>query len=122
MRSSIARSTHLAGLVDDLLDITRISRGKIRLERRRVELNDLVRRTVDDHRSLFEKDGVRLESKLSPTPVFVSADPTRIAQVVGNLLGNAAKFAGRDGVAGCAFPGTRRRNAPPLSWLIAGQA
>jgi two-component system CheB/CheR fusion protein len=91
--------THLAGLVDDLLDITRISRGKIRLERRRVELNDLVRRTVDDHRSLFEREGVRLESKLSPTPVFVSADPTRIAQVVGNLLGNAAKFAGKGGVA-----------------------
>jgi two-component system CheB/CheR fusion protein len=91
--------THLAGLVDDLLDITRISRGKIRLERRRVELNDIVRRTVDDHRSLFEKEGVRLESKLSPTPVFVSADPTRIAQVVGNLLGNAAKFAGNGGAA-----------------------
>jgi len=90
---------HLTGLVDDLLDITRISRGKIRLERRRVELNDLVRRTVDDHRSLFEENGVALESKFAPEPLFVSADPTRLAQVVGNLLGNAAKFAGKGGLA-----------------------
>jgi two-component system CheB/CheR fusion protein len=90
---------HLAELVDDLLDITRISQGKIRLERRRVELNDLVRQTVDDHRSLFEENGVRLDTTLTGTPVFVSADPTRLAQVLGNLLGNAAKFAGRGGFA-----------------------
>jgi PAS domain S-box-containing protein len=90
---------HLTGLIDDLLDITRISRGKIRLEQRRVELNDLVRRTVDDHRSLFEENQVRLESSLGPGPLFVNADPTRLAQVVGNLLGNAAKFAGRGGLA-----------------------
>ncbi len=90
---------HLARLVDDLLDITRISRGKIRLQRQRVELNDLVRRTVEDHRSLYEKNGVRLESKLAPGPVFVKADATRLAQVVGNLLGNAAKFTGRGGAA-----------------------
>ena len=102
---------HLAGLVDDLLDITRISRGKIRLERRRAELNDLVRRTVDDHRSLFEENGVRLDCKLGPEPVFVNADPTRLAQVVGNLLGNAAKFAGHGGLAQVSVstePGTRR--------------
>jgi two-component system CheB/CheR fusion protein len=102
---------HLTGLVDDLLDITRISRGKIRLERRRVELNDLVRRTVDDHRSLFEENGVRLDCKLGPEPLFVNADPTRLAQVVGNLLGNAAKFAGHGGVAQVSIstePGTRR--------------
>ena len=88
---------HLTGLVDDLLDITRISRGKIRLERRRVELNELVRRTVEDHRSLFEENGVALESKLAHEPLFANADPTRLAQVVGNLLGNAAKFAGKGG-------------------------
>ena len=102
---------HLTGLVDDLLDITRISRGKIRLERRRVELNDLVRRTVDDHRSLFEENGVRLDCKFGPEPLFVNADPTRLAQVVGNLLGNAAKFAGHGGVAQVSIstePGTRR--------------
>jgi two-component system CheB/CheR fusion protein len=102
---------HLTGLVDDLLDITRISRGKIRLEQRRVELNDLVRRTIDDHRSLFEKNGVRLDCKLGPEPLFVNADPTRLAQVVGNLLGNAAKFAGHGGLAQVSVstePGTRR--------------
>jgi two-component system CheB/CheR fusion protein len=102
---------HLAGLVDDLLDITRISRGKIRLERRRVELNDLVRRTLDDHRSLFEENGVRLDCRLGPEPLFVNADPTRLAQVVGNLLGNAAKFAGHGGLAQVSVstePGTRR--------------
>jgi len=90
---------HLTRLVDDLLDITRISQGKIRLEQRRVELNDLVGRTVDDHRSLFDRNEVRLESQICSEPLFVNADPTRLTQVVGNLLGNAAKFAGQGGLA-----------------------
>jgi PAS domain S-box-containing protein len=87
----------LAHLVDDLLDVTRISRNKIRLERQVLEVNDLVRRTIEDYRSLFEKNEVGVEAKLAHEPIRVNADGTRLAQVVGNLLQNAAKFTGRGG-------------------------
>ena len=87
----------LAHLVDDLLDVTRITRNKIQLQRQTLELNELVRRTLEDQRSLFEKAEVRLELQPAPLPVFVNADWNRLAQVVGNLLQNAAKFTGRGG-------------------------
>jgi two-component system CheB/CheR fusion protein len=88
---------HLSHLVDDLLDLTRISRNKIRLDLKLLELNDLVRRTVEDHRLLFEKGEVQIEVKPSPERVSVNGDGTRLAQVIGNLLLNAAKFTGRGG-------------------------
>ncbi len=87
----------LTRLVDDLLDLTRISRNKIDLKLERLDLNDLVRRTVEDHRSLFEANGVLLEARLGQQPVVVHADGSRIAQVIGNLLQNAAKFTWRGG-------------------------
>jgi PAS domain S-box-containing protein len=82
----------LASLVDDLLDVTRITRNKIHLQRERLELGAVVRRTVEDHRSLFEGREVRVELAEWPRPLHVFADATRLAQVVGNLLQNAAKF------------------------------
>ncbi len=88
---------HLSHLVDDLLDLTRISRNKIRLELQPLELNDLVRRTVEDHRLLFEKSEIQIEVRLAPERVSVNADGTRLAQVIGNLLQNAAKFTGHGG-------------------------
>jgi PAS domain S-box-containing protein len=88
---------HLARLVDDLLDVTRIARGKIHLQRTRVELNDVITRTVEDQRSLFADREVGLQVHLAAEPLFVSADPVRLAQLVGNLLQNAAKFTGRSG-------------------------
>ncbi len=97
-RAVIERQTEqLTRLVDDLLDVTRITRGKIQLHRRRLELNELVRRTVEDHQSLFEKNEVSLEVAPAEGPVYVDADWSRLAQVVGNLLQNAAKFTGREG-------------------------
>jgi PAS domain S-box-containing protein len=83
---------HLTRLVDDLLDVTRISRGKIHLQRSRIDLVDLVRRTVEDHRTLFASRDVTLDVRLAAVPIWLDADATRIAQALGNLLANAAKF------------------------------
>ncbi|BDG06903.1 hybrid sensor histidine kinase/response regulator [Anaeromyxobacter paludicola] len=82
---------HLARLVDDLLDVTRISRGKIELRRALVDAREIVQRTCDDHRTLLEGRGVTLRVEASG-PAWVEADATRLAQVLGNLLQNAAKF------------------------------
>jgi PAS domain S-box-containing protein len=87
----------LARLVDDLLDITRISRGKIQLQRSRLELGGLLRRTAEDHASLFTTGGVKFEIHTEGGPLWVNGDSARIAQAVGNLLQNAAKFTPRGG-------------------------
>ncbi len=83
---------HLSNLVNDLLDVTRITRNKIQLQKEHLELNEVVRRAVEDNRSFFERAGVHLELSASPAALTVLADRTRIAQLVGNLLQNAAKF------------------------------
>jgi PAS domain S-box-containing protein len=87
----------LARLVDDLLDLTRVTRGTVELRRERLELGALVRHTVEDHRSLFEDKGVQLHCRSSPEPVLVDGDSNRLLQVVGNLLQNAVKFTSRGG-------------------------
>ncbi|MEZ4314503.1 MAG: CheR family methyltransferase [Polyangiaceae bacterium] len=87
----------LSRLVDDLLDITRISENRIRLQRERADLCAIARRTTDDHRTIFERAGVELRLSLPPSPVLVMVDPARIAQVVGNLLQNAVKFSREGG-------------------------
>jgi two-component system CheB/CheR fusion protein len=83
---------HMTRLIDDLLDVTRIVRGKVRLQREDLGLNDLVQRTVEDHRTLFSKGEIRLEVLAAPDEVRVNGDPVRLAQAIGNLLQNAAKF------------------------------
>jgi DNA-binding response OmpR family regulator len=82
---------HLTRLVDDLLDVTRISRGKIQLVRVRTDLAEVVRRTAEDHKGLFAGGQLALEVSC-PQPLWVEGDVTRLAQIVGNLLANAAKF------------------------------
>jgi two-component system CheB/CheR fusion protein len=84
--------SQLARLVDDLLDVTRLTRGKLRLERRRFDLVEAVRRTADDHHALFDTAGLSLTVELAPTPLWIDGDAARLAQVVGNLLTNALKF------------------------------
>jgi PAS domain S-box-containing protein len=84
--------SHMARLIDDLLDVTRIGRGKIHLQLERVELNDLVRHAAEDHRASFEQRGIAFAALPTESELFVEADRTRIAQVLGNLLQNAAKF------------------------------
>jgi len=83
---------HLTRLIDDLLDITRITRQKFQLERQQVELTELVHRTVEDHRGSFEAEGVKVDLSVSPEALWVDADPERLNQVVSNLLSNAEKF------------------------------
>jgi signal transduction histidine kinase/ActR/RegA family two-component response regulator len=92
-REVIARqSDHLTRLVDDLLDVTRIASGKVALRRADVDVAEVVRRTAEDHRSLCVDRGIALEVQLPQAALHATADPTRIAQIVGNLLQNAAKF------------------------------
>jgi two-component system CheB/CheR fusion protein len=79
-------------LVNDLMDISRVSMGKVLLERRRVELCGLVRAAVDDSRTVMEKRSHRLQLLLPAGEILVDADPDRLLQVFGNLLTNAAKY------------------------------
>ena len=89
----IRRQTdHVTRLVDDLLDVTRISWGKIVLKRTRVDLRDIVRRTTYDLHSLFAEASIELHVDDTSGPVWINADPTRVTQVLGNLLQNAVKF------------------------------
>jgi PAS domain S-box-containing protein len=82
----------LTRLVDDLLDTTRISHGKIEVRRHRLDLNELVRLTVADHRAAFTARGVGLVASPRPSPLFVHGDSARLAQSLGNLLQNAVRF------------------------------
>jgi signal transduction histidine kinase len=79
-------------LVDDLLDVSRLIRGRIGLHREPVELGELVRVTVEDHRELFEEGQLTLSVDLPQESLWVDGDPTRLAQALTNLLTNASKF------------------------------
>jgi PAS domain S-box-containing protein len=83
---------HLTHLVDDLLEVTRITRGKVELRRARLDLGELVRLTGEDYRDLLKKRGVDFSIDTQDRAVWVDGDETRLAQVIGNLLHNAAKF------------------------------
>ena len=91
------QTTQLARLVDDLLDVTRVSQNKIRLRLTRLDLNDVVQRAIDDHRLLLEERDITVNPSLSAEPLSIDGDDARLAQVVGNLLSNAAKFTPRGG-------------------------
>jgi PAS domain S-box-containing protein len=84
-------------LVDDLLDVSRISRGKLELRREQVELAAVVGRAVETSRPLIDHLGHELTVTLPEQPVLVDADPTRLAQVFANLLNNSAKYMDRGG-------------------------
>jgi signal transduction histidine kinase len=88
---------HLTRLVDDLMDISRITRGNIKLERKPVDISDVVRRAVETHRPLFDTRHHELVVDLPATPLAVEGDLTRLAEAVGNLLNNAAKYTDEKG-------------------------
>ncbi len=89
------QSEHLTRLVDDLLDVTRIARGKIELRRSRTDLREAVWRAAEDFRLMMDERGVAFRTVLPEEKTWADVDPTRINQVVGNLLHNAAKYTRR---------------------------
>ncbi len=83
---------HLARLVDDLLDVSRITHGNIRLRKETLDLGTILERAVDANRPLIEARNHTLAVQLPSEPVRMEADPTRLEQVFSNLLNNAAKY------------------------------
>ncbi|HZP85737.1 MAG TPA: MASE1 domain-containing protein [Burkholderiales bacterium] len=97
-RSVIERQVEqMVRLVDDLLDVSRISRGKIELRRQPIELAGVLASAIETSRPLVEQMGHRLDVALPAHVVVVDADATRLAQVFLNLLSNAAKYTDRGG-------------------------
>jgi signal transduction histidine kinase len=83
---------HLARLVEDLLDVSRITQGKIKLKKERIELEHVLARAIETSRPLIEAGRHRLLVRSPERPVPIEGDATRLAQIVGNLLSNAAKY------------------------------
>ncbi len=97
-RDVIARQlTSLTRLVDDLLDVSRITRGKINLTRQMVELEALISRAIETVHPLFDEQKHQLTLELPEPGVKLFGDPTRLTQAIANVLGNAAKYTDRGG-------------------------
>ena len=109
IRSMMERQVgYMVRLIDDLLDVSRISSGKIHLQRRPTPLAELVSRAIEANRAAIESAGVQLETRLPDTPLLLLVDITRFVQVLSNLLHNAAKFTdtgGRIVICGDLVPG-----------------
>jgi PAS domain S-box-containing protein len=93
MRQTIDRqSAQLARIVDDMIDISRISRGMLSIERVPVDLNEAIRHAIETAAPLIESARHILEVSLSPHPLMVSGDSNRLTQLLTNLLNNAARY------------------------------
>jgi len=92
-RAIIGRQVrHMLRLVDDLLDVSRITRGKLQLNRQTLDARDVVRRSVEMVSPLLEQRGHRVDVDLCGDPLWVDGDADRLGQVLSNLLTNAAKY------------------------------
>ncbi len=92
-RTVIGRQTsHLARLIDDLLDASRVTSGKIHLQRQTVDLRDVVTRAVREHDTAAEAQRLRLSFAAGPEPVPVEGDERRLGQAVANLVANAVSY------------------------------
>ncbi len=87
----------MARLVDDLLDVSRISHGKIQLRQTPVNLNSVIEHVEKDFARTMENNNLRLETQIPENPVWVEADEARLTQTIGNLIGNAIKFSKSEG-------------------------
>jgi CheY-like chemotaxis protein/two-component sensor histidine kinase len=93
LQDMIARQvTHTSRLLDDLLDVSRLPRGKIKLVKRPCDLREIVQKTAEDYVSELKEKGLKLELNLPNEPLRTAADSTRLAQTLNNLLQNACKF------------------------------
>jgi PAS domain S-box-containing protein len=86
------QAEQLGRLIDDLLDVARITQGRITLRKERVHLNEIIEHAMESTRSLIESRGLELSIAIAPEPIRVDADPARLQQVLVNLLSNAAKY------------------------------
>jgi CheY-like chemotaxis protein/two-component sensor histidine kinase len=87
---------HVVRLVDDLLDVSRITGGRVELDRARVDIREVIDKAIEMARPLIEQRRQHLETKIGPG-LMVDGDPVRLAQVVANLLNNAAKYSEVEG-------------------------
>ncbi len=98
VRTMMQRQTqHMVRLIDDLLDVSRITRGKLELRKSQVELAEIVRNALDATRPLIDGAEHQLTVRLPEKPLLLYADANRLTQVLTNLLNNAAKFTPREG-------------------------
>jgi CheY-like chemotaxis protein/nitrogen-specific signal transduction histidine kinase len=87
------QATHMERLINDLMDLSRLSRAKISLDLRTIDLSAVVGQVFVDRQRDFEEIGLESSIRLSDEPVWVEADSTRVAQICGNLLDNAVQAA-----------------------------
>jgi signal transduction histidine kinase len=93
---------HIVRLIDDLLDVSRISRGVLELKKERTDLVALVQSSVETFRAIFDQKKMNV-SVDAPSPMHSVIDPTRIAQIIGNLLHNASKYTPENGTVSIAL-------------------
>lgn len=99
IRGMLMRQTHqLTRIVDDLLDVTRIAQGKVRIERTRIDLSALVEHCVSAHRTRRDGRSAPITLHGADEPLYVDGDDARLSQLVDNLLDNAVKFTPADGL------------------------
>ncbi|HEY3729830.1 MAG TPA: response regulator [Steroidobacteraceae bacterium] len=83
---------HLTKLVDDLLDVSRITRGKINVSRESIELSTVIARAVETVEPMLARQRHEMHVKVDPEPLYIDGDLTRLTQIVGNILSNAIKY------------------------------
>jgi two-component system, chemotaxis family, CheB/CheR fusion protein len=88
----VRQSAHMARLIEDLLDVARITRGKVELRKQHVDLRVSIERAVEAARPLMQSRRHDLLVTLPPAPIDIDADPARLEQVISNLLNNAARY------------------------------
>jgi PAS domain S-box-containing protein len=91
------QSQHMVRLIDDLMDVSRITRGKLGLRKQQIALDEVVQNAVDANRPAIDQARLQLIVKLPGSPILLYADPNRLTQVFSNLLNNAAKFTPAEG-------------------------
>jgi signal transduction histidine kinase len=109
------QTQHLTRLLDELLDVSRIGRGKVQLRPERLDLSRLVRTAAEDRRPSLEQAGLALTVEVPETPLWATGDPARLSQVLNNLLHNAAKFTEPGGRVGVGLTGDGARTQAVLT-------